>query len=115
MQMKEDNGYHFILVIVDLYTKYCWCIALKNKTGKLVKESLQSLFEQTKRIPKRIHVDFGKEFWNKDVQDYLTSVGCYLYKTENLNKSACCERLIKSLRNKLALKLTEAELKKIEN
>jgi NADPH-dependent 7-cyano-7-deazaguanine reductase QueF len=58
----------------------------------------------------RARVDFGKEFWNNEVKDYLDSVGVVLYKTENETKSACAERIIRTLKDKIEPKLTQQEL-----
>ncbi|KAF0747756.1 Integrase catalytic domain-containing protein [Aphis craccivora] len=31
---RQNNGFKFILIIIDTFTKYVWVEALKNKTAK---------------------------------------------------------------------------------
>ena len=62
---KNNNGYKYILTIIDLYTRYAWAVPLKNKTGNSVTLAFEDLFENTPdRIPRKLWVDKGSEFYN---------------------------------------------------
>ena len=111
MEMPNDNGFKYVLILVDNWSKFLWVIALKNKTGIQVKTALEALFEKTKRIPKKIHRDKGKEFWNETVLDFFKDKNIHLYSTQNLEKSAIAERTIGVLKSWLEPLLTEQELK----
>ena len=58
---------------------------MKDKRGKSVASALKTIFEERK--PKKMWVDKGKEFYNKDVKDLIT-----LYSTENEEKASVVER-----------------------
>ena len=58
---KYNNGFQYIINIIDLYSRYAWSIPIKNKTGKSIVEAFDSI---TKK-PKKLWVDNGSEFYNK--------------------------------------------------
>jgi len=67
-----------------VFSKYGWIILLKNKTGKATALTLKTIF--THRKPRRLWVDKGKEFYNKDVKSLIE-----LCSTENEEKSSVVE------------------------
>ena len=91
---KFNRGVKYILAVIDVFSKYDWLIPLNYKTGKSVASVLKTIFEERK--PKKMWVDKGKEFYNKDVKD-LTE----LYSTENEEKSSVVERWIRTMKEKM--------------
>ena len=91
---KFNQGYNFILVVIDIFSKYGWAIPLKNKEGKTVAEALKTIFKERK--PEKMWVDKGKEFYNKDVKALIE-----LYSTENEEKSSVVERWIRTMKEKM--------------
>ena len=76
---KQNDGYKFILVVIDVFSKYAWLISLKSKKAKQIKEGLQKLFSSTKRTPLMIQTDEGKEFLNTIVLNLLREMNIKLY------------------------------------
>ena len=74
-----NNGYTFLLLVIDTFSKYGYLIPLKNKKGETVANALKDIFK--KRKPGKLWTDKGKEFYNKDVKDLVE-----LYSTENEEK-----------------------------
>ena len=60
-------------------------VPLKQKTGSAVAAAFQSIFNGG-RTPKKLWVDKGKEFYNKEVKSLLESKSCFciLPKTEEV-------------------------------
>jgi hypothetical protein len=56
-----NGGYHFLLTIVDLFSKRAWVYALKNKTAAGVNTKIKHLLEHG-NIPKVLQSDRGPEF-----------------------------------------------------
>lgn len=51
---RQNNGFKYILIIIDTFTKFVWCEALKNKTAKeCTKGILKILKKSTKIITNR--------------------------------------------------------------
>ena len=88
---KYNKGVNYLLVVIDLFSKYAWLTPLKNKKGESVANALQDIFETRK--PNKMWVDDGKEFWNKNVRSLVE-----LYSTKNEEKSCVVERLNRTLK-----------------
>ena len=88
---KHNEGYTFLLLVIDIFSKYGWVIPLRNKEGKTVADALKTIFEERK--PEKLWTDKGKEFYNKNVK-YLIE----LYNTENEEKSSIVERWIRTIK-----------------
>ena len=48
---KNNKGYKYILMIIDVFSKFGWAIPLKTKTGPEVTEAFQHLWETTQSPP----------------------------------------------------------------
>ena len=98
---RVNRNYNFILVLVDVFSKYAWARPLKNKEGISVAGAFEDIFDTSKRIPCRLWTDRGTEFYNQNVENTLKKHKVQLYSTFNEPKSAIAERFIRTLRGKL--------------
>ena len=89
-----NDGYTFLLLVIDIFRKYGWIVPLKNKKGETVAEALKNIFE--KRKPEKLWTDKGTEFYNKDVKKLIE-----IYSTENEEKSSIVERWIRTMKEKM--------------
>ena len=62
----NNSGYKYILVIIDIFTKFVYLYPLKNKTGLEVASVLSRVF-LSGDIPDTLQSDNGVEFRNEDV------------------------------------------------
>ena len=60
---KFNRGVKYLLVVIDILSKYGWLVPLKDKTGKSVASALKTIFKERK--PEKMWVDKGKEFITK--------------------------------------------------
>ena len=113
---KNNDNNRYILTIIDLYTRFAWAIPLKNKTSISIKEAFETLFENTPdRIPKKLYVDMGKEFYNKIFQDFLKENEIEIYSTFNQpdertqgpSHNPVIERFNRTLKSLMYKKFTE--------
>lgn len=65
-----NDGFTYILVVIDVLSKYLWMRPLKNKKGVSVANALRDIL-LAGRVPKRIRTDKGQEFRAKEVQQVL--------------------------------------------
>ena len=42
---KENNNFNYILTVIDCFSKYAWCIPLKNKMGREIIDAFTDLFK----------------------------------------------------------------------
>ena len=91
---KDNEGVNFLLLVIDIFSKYGWVIPLKNKKSETVANALKTIFKERK--PEKLWTDKGREFYNKDVKDLVE-----LYSTENEEKSSIVERWIRTIKEKM--------------
>ena len=104
---KYNNGYNFLLLVIDIFNKYGWIKPLKNKQGKTIVNALKEIFKESGRRPAKLWTDKGREFFNKDVRDLV-----YLYATENEEKSSIAERWIRTMKEKMFKYFTDNKTNK---
>jgi len=102
MQVYSDynDSVKYLLTVIDIFSKHGWMVPLKQKTGAAVAAAFQSIFNGG-RTPKKLWVDKGKEFYNKDVKSSLESKSCSLYSTENEEKSCVVERWNRTMKEEM--------------
>ena len=55
--LKHNDGFKFIMVVVDILSKYAWLEPLKSKHDIAVKNALKQIFSETIRRPKVVQTD----------------------------------------------------------
>ena len=99
--VKFNNGYRYILTVIDLLSRYGWARPLKTKTGPEVARAFQSIFKQSKRIPQRIQTDQGKEFENRQVGTLMKKYDIELFSIKSAYKAALVERWNRTLKEQI--------------
>ena len=97
---RKNTGHHFILTVIDIFSRYAWARPLKTKHGKEVVKAFQSIFREG-RIPRRIQSDQGKEFENRQVRALFQRHNIELFSVKSAYKAALVERFNRTLKHKL--------------
>ena len=97
---RDNKGYKYLLTVIDVFSKYGWIWPLKNKTGLEVENAFKNIFAEG-RVPEKLWVDKGKEFYNQHVKKLLDSDNITMYSTENEEKSTVVERWNRTMKNKM--------------
>ena len=84
---KYNDGYKYLLAVIDVFSKYGWMRALRSKSGLEVATALRDIIDSSGRKPELVWGDKGKEFYNQHVKSVVT-----IYSTENEDKSCIVER-----------------------
>lgn len=98
---RENKGFKYMLTIIDVYSKYAWAHPLKTKTGKEVTAVVRKIYNNSKRFPKHIQTDQGKEFYNSDFKKWATSHDINHYSTYSTMKACVVERFNRTLRERM--------------
>jgi transposase InsO family protein len=96
-----NDGMRYILIMIDVVSKYAWAEPLQKKDAKSVKNALEKMFARTTRRPEKIQTDDGKEFLNSQVQEYLREHGIKFFTLKSDKKAAIVERLIRTIKERL--------------
>ena len=97
---EENEGYKFLLLVIDTFSKYGWIKPLKNKKGETMVKAFKTIFEEG-RTPGKLWTDKGTEFYNKNMNDLRKLYDIELYSTENEEKSSIAERWIRTMKEKM--------------
>lgn len=96
-KLKDYNKKtQFLLVAVDVLSRYLRVEPLKNKTAQTTATAFQKMLKTAK--PEKVWADKGGEF-KGSFKDLCTSKGISIYSTNSEMKSAFAERNIRSLKN----------------
>ena len=57
---KYNDGYHYILLAIDIFSWYVWMVPLTDKSGNEVVRALSKIFME--RVPETVCSDKGTEF-----------------------------------------------------
>ena len=95
---KENDGVKYLLVVIDVFTRYAWISPLKNKTNASVLHAFKECFKHL-GAPRKVRTDSGKEFIAHNIQNYLKSLGVVHFVTQGESKSNYVERVIKTFRS----------------
>ena len=96
---KKNSGFRYILMVIDVFSKYGWSVPLKTKTGKEVASALGTIFKENK--PTKLWVDKGREFYNKNVSELLKKNNIEIYSTNNDEKCSVVERWNRTIKTQL--------------
>ena len=75
---KWNKGYRYLVMVLDLFSKYGWIVPLKDKKGETVTEAFKTIFKKARK-PQYLWTDKGKEYYNKHMKERLEKNGITLY------------------------------------
>ena len=102
---------NFILVAIDIFSKYVWLRPLKDKRCESVMKAVKNIFAEG-RSPSRIRTDKGQEFKSRLVESLLkqrrTCIEHLLSQITEI-KANYVERVIKTIKSKMYRYFTHAQ------
>lgn len=66
---NQNNGFKYILTVIDCLSKYAWAIPIKNKSSSNVAEAFKKILK-CGRCPKNFQSDQGKIMLEKFIYIY---------------------------------------------
>ena len=98
---KVNDGYTFLLICVDVLSKFAWVEPLYNKTAVEVAKAFEKILKKGRK-PWRLYTDKGKEFVGGPFQNMLKHHSVQFTKTESPDvKASNAENFIKILKGRL--------------
>ena len=113
MSMYEEfnDGYKFMLTCIDIFSKYAWCIPLKNKSGPVVTKAFASILAQGRK-PMKLQTDRGGEFFNKFFSTLTSKEGIHHFATGSELKASVIERFNRTIKGHMWRYLTHINSKR---
>ena len=103
---SKNKNVKYLLCVIDVFTKYVSVKHLKDKKGKTVFNACIEIVSESNRIPNKLWVDQGREFYIKLMQEWLDNNDILMYSTHDEGKSVIAERIIKTFKAKTYKKMT---------
>ena len=97
---RVNRGFHYILTVIDIFSKFAWAVPLKSKSGHDLTNAMKSVLNQG-RVPKNLHVDQGTEFYNSEHAELMRQRKIHLYSTFSHLKASIIERFNRTIKNKM--------------
>lgn len=98
---SNNDGFKYVLVAIDTFSKYLWLRPLKDKSGTSVAKAFEDIFTMGRK-PERIRSDKGQEFKSKEVEKVMEKNNIKQMFTQNEVKASISERVIKTIKSKIA-------------
>ena len=95
---KYNGGVMYLLVAVDVLSRYVRVQPLKDKTAKCTLAGFKKMLKKSKVKPEKVWTDKGTEF-KAEFKAYCEKQKIHCYSTHSETKSAYAERQIRSLKN----------------
>lgn len=97
---RHNDGYSYLLTVIDVFSKYAWIRPLKNKTASSVIAAFDTIFKQGRK-PSKLQTDDGTEFTNRAFQAFLKEKGVGFFTTKSETKASIAERMNRTIKDKL--------------
>ena len=98
---RHNKNFRYILVVLDIFSRFAWARPLKNKSGVSVAKALEDIISESESKPHKVWSDRGTEFYNVAVARLFERNMIKLYSTYNEPKASIAERFIRTLRGKI--------------
>ncbi|XP_023312625.1 piggyBac transposable element-derived protein 3-like [Anoplophora glabripennis] len=89
---KVNKGYRYILIVINVFSKFVWAEPVKRKTAIEVSNAMAKILSQMKYMPHNCQTDLGKEFYNKEFKNLMTQFKINHYSTYSNLKASVVER-----------------------
>ena len=98
---ESNDGVHFLLCVIDVFTRFAYIQPLKNKSSDEVLEGLRVIISHMTSLPSSFTTDRGKEFDNEKVRQFLKLKGVKYYASVSETKASLCEIFQKNIQRRL--------------
>jgi len=107
----HNSGYRYLLMCVDVFSKFAWCVPLKTKSGREVAEAMETILQERKCA--LLQGDKGAEWLNKSFQEMIKRHGIKFYTSENDDiKASVVERLNRTIKERMWRYFTHANTRR---
>lgn len=104
---KYNDGYNYLLTVIDVFSKRLYVRALKKKDGDEVSNAFKDIFSETTKTPRCLQTDKGTEFTGSKTKQLFKRHGIKYVTTQNPDvKAAVVERVNRTLKTRMWRYLT---------
>ena len=108
---KDNEGYGYFVLAIDILSKFVWTVPLKTTTGQEMVDALTQIFASGRK-PTHLRTDQGTEFVNQKVKTLLKKEGIEFFVTHNVVKASYAERAIKTIKSRVIRYMTHKQTRR---
>lgn len=101
---NENDGYRWIITIIDTFTKKAWAFKIKRKSAEAIMSVMKPFLQ--KNTPQKIEFDQGKEFYNSKFINLLNKLKIKYFSVYSDHKCAIVERFNRTLKTRMYRRFT---------
>ena len=103
---NSNDGYKYLLVVIDIFSRYAWVEPMKNKNAETIVKAFEKILSDG-RSPRKLRTDAATDFTSKKFQNLMKEKNIHHFTTHNEKQANYVERLIKTLKNKIRRYMSE--------
>jgi hypothetical protein len=96
---RINQGYKYLLTVIDTFSKVARAIPIKSKKGKDVTAAFAKTLKKSK--PRNLQTDWGKEFYNSQFKDLMAKHDINHYSTYSDLRASIVERFNRTLKSRM--------------
>ena len=107
---RQNNGYKYILAVVDCFSRKNWCRPMKTTTAEEAAKNLEDIIQSMAYTPSQFASDQGNEFNSKHPAIFNTLIdkyGMLMFTLKGPHKASIVERFIRTLKTRIERYFTE--------
>lgn len=101
---RENRGYRYILIAIDVFSKMAYAEPLLNKTAVETTHAMERILKKIR--PRQIQSDNGVEFFNKSMDNLFKKHKINHYASYSILKASIVERLIRTIKRRLYMQFS---------
>lgn len=98
---RENSGVTFLLVCIDVFSRFAFVEPLKTKTSKEVAGAMEKILARASGKPNILSTDRGGEFMGKEFQQVLKTAEIKHFGIYSDKKAGSAERCVRSIKDRI--------------
>ena len=78
-----NEGFRFLLCVIDIFSKYAWVVPLKDKKGVSIADAFQKTLDDSDGKPNKIWGDKGSKLYNNSFKKWVKDKDIEMYSIHN--------------------------------
>ena len=110
----KNNGFKYILLVIDVFSKFVYVEPIKKKTGDRTAEAISKIIDKNNGPPVMLVTDGGKEFFNSQFQNVMISQNINHFRTPTVTKwkASVAERANRTIKTRISRWMQKTQSKK---
>jgi hypothetical protein len=96
---NDNDGYKYILTVIDMFSRRGWAVPVKSKTTQHMKDAFNKIFDEDK--PFKLQTDSGLEFESPAMKRFFEDHSVEQFSVKSQFKAAMVERFNRTLKTKM--------------